>query len=109
MVERACWRGPAELQVKPSPIAYADAMTHFARAMGAAHSGQLEGARADIAKLAELRDKLRDAKDAYWSGIVDIQGQVATAWVLYAERKYDEALAAMRAGADQGAKTDKHP
>jgi len=34
---------------------------------GAARSGNPEAAKADIAKLAELRDKLRDAKDAYWS------------------------------------------
>jgi tetratricopeptide (TPR) repeat protein len=109
MMERSDWKGAAELQVKPSPVAYADAMTHFARAMGAAHSGQLDAARADIGKLAELRDKLRDAKDAYWSGIVDIQGQIATAWVLYAEGKNDEALTAMRAAADAEDKTEKHP
>src|SRR3979411_2812857 len=39
MRERGDGKGGAELEVKPSPIAYADAMTHFARAMGAAHSG----------------------------------------------------------------------
>ena len=58
------------------------AITHFARALGAARSGKPDAAKADIAKLAELRDKLREAKDAYWSEIVDIQRQVATAWVL---------------------------
>jgi tetratricopeptide (TPR) repeat protein len=55
-----------------------------------------------------LRDRLRDAKDAYWSGQVDIQWQVATAWVLYAEGKTDDALAAMSAAADAEDKTDKH-
>ena len=49
-----------------------------------------QAAKADIAKLAELRDKLREAKDAYWSEIVDIQWQVASAWLLYAEGKYDD-------------------
>ena len=68
------------------------AITHFARALGAARSGKPDAAKADIAKLAELRDKLREAKDAYWSEIVDIQRQVATAWVLHAEGKHDEAL-----------------
>ena len=48
--------------------------------------------RADIAKLAELQDKLSQAKDAYWAEQVKIQGQIATAWVLYAEGKRDEAL-----------------
>ena len=60
------------------------------------------------AKLAELRDKLRDAKDAYWSKQVDIQRQVATAWLLYAEGKRDDALNAMSAAADAEDKTEKH-
>jgi tetratricopeptide (TPR) repeat protein len=52
---------------------------------------------------------LRSLKDAYWSEQVDIQRQIAGAWALYAERKYDEALAAMRAAADQEDKTEKAP
>ena len=85
------------------------AITHFARALGAARSGNPEAARADIARLAELRDKLRDAKDAYWSEQVDIQRQVATAWALYAEDKHDDALIAMSAAADAEDKAEKHP
>ena len=84
-------------------------MTHFARALGAARSGNPEAAKADIAKLGELRDKLREAKDAYWSGQVDIQAQVASAWVLFAEGKHDDALKAMSAAADAEDKTEKHP
>ncbi|MGB8619555.1 MAG: tetratricopeptide repeat protein, partial [Pseudolabrys sp.] len=55
------------------------------------------------------RDKLREAKDAYWSEQVDIQQKVASAWVLYAEGKYDDALNAMSAAADAEDKTEKHP
>jgi Flp pilus assembly protein TadD len=40
---------------------------------------------------------------------VDIQRQVATAWVLYAEGKQDDALNAMSAAADAEDKTEKHP
>ena len=108
-VERGDWKGAAELQVRPSKFAYAEAMTHFARALGAARSGNPEAAKADIAKLAELREKLRAAKDAYWTEQVDIQWQVATAWLLYAEGKYDDALKAMSAAADAEDKTEKHP
>ncbi len=107
--ERGDWKGAAALQVRPSSIAYADAVTHFARAVGAARSGQVDAAKADIAKLAELRDKLRDAKDAYWSEIVDIQRQVAAAWLLAAEGNHDGALKALSAAADQEDKTEKHP
>jgi hypothetical protein len=107
-IDRGDWKAASELQVRPSPLAQVQAITHFARALGAARSGNPNAAKADIAKLAELRDKLRDAKDAYWSGQVDIQWQVATAWVLYAEGKTDDALNVMRAAADAEDKTDKH-
>ena len=55
-----------------------------------------------------MRDKLRESKDNYWPEIVDIQRQVAVAWVLHAEGKYDEALKAMSAAADAEDKTEKH-
>src|SRR5947209_9485746 len=107
-VERADWNAAAGLEVRPTPIAYADAVTYFARALGAARSGKPDAAQGEVAKLAELRDKLREAKDAYWSEIVDIQRQVATAWLLHAEGKQDEALKAMSAAADAEDRTEKH-
>jgi tetratricopeptide (TPR) repeat protein len=107
-IDRGDWEGASQLPVRPSNLNFAMAVTHFARALGAARSGQPEAAKADIQKLAELREKLQDAKDNYWSGIVDIQRQVGVAWVLYAEGKYDEALNAMSAAADAEDKTEKH-
>ncbi len=109
VVERSDWKSAMNLQVRPTQFAYSDAMTHFARALGAARSGNLEAAKADIAKLAELREKLREAKDAYWTEQVDIQWQVASAWLLYAEGKHDDALKTMSAAADAEDKTEKHP
>jgi tetratricopeptide (TPR) repeat protein len=109
MIERNDWEGAAALQVRPSPLGFAPAITHFARALGAARSGKPEAAKADIARLAELRDQLREQKDAYWAEQVDIQRQVATAWVLNAEGKHDEALKAMSAAADAEDNTEKSP
>jgi predicted Zn-dependent protease len=109
MIERADWKGASELQVRPTTTPFVDAITYFARALGAARSGHPEAARTDIAKLAELRDRLRDAKDAYWAEQVDIQWQVANAWVLNAEGKHEEALKAMSAAADAEDKTEKAP
>ena len=108
-IERHDWKAAADLSVRPSPLAHVQAMTHFARALGAARSGNAAAAQADIAQLAELRDKLRAAKDGYWGEQVNIQWQVASAWALYAEHKNDEALAAMSAAADAEDKTEKHP
>ena len=109
VMERGDWKAAAALQVRPSPLPQVQAITYTARALGAARSGNPEAARADIARLAEFRDKLKDAKDAYWSEQVDIERQVATAWVLYAEGKQDDALAAMSAAADAEDRTEKHP
>jgi tetratricopeptide (TPR) repeat protein len=108
-VERSAWAEAKALQPGESRFPYVTAMTYFARALGAARSGNPETAKVDIARLTELRDKLRDAKDGYWSEQVDIQRQVATAWVLYAEAKRADALNAMSAAADAEDKTEKHP
>ncbi len=87
-VERGDWKAAAQLDVRPSIFPHVMAITHFARALGAARSGNPEAAKADIAKLAELRDKLREQKNGYWAGQVDIQWQIATAWVLNAEGQH---------------------
>src|SRR5260370_8576623 len=84
-IERGDWNAAAQLAVRPSPSAHVEAMTHFARAFGAARSGKPDAAKADVAKLAELRDKLREAKDAYWAEQVDIQCQVSTASRFFAQ------------------------
>jgi hypothetical protein len=107
MVERGDWKGAAELKVRPSKFAYTEAITCFTRALGAARSGNPQAAKADIAKLAELRDRLRQAKDAYWAEQVDIQWQAATAWVLHAEGSRTEALKIMSAAADAEDRTEK--
>ena len=108
-MERGDWSGAAALEVRPSKFPHVMAITHFARAVGAARAGKADAATADIAKLAELRDKLREAKDAYWAEQVDIQWQTANAWLLHAQGKYDEALAAMAAAAAAEDKTEKAP
>jgi hypothetical protein len=107
--ERGDWKAAAELPVRTTKFLYADAITYFARAVGAARSGDPNAALTNISRLIELRDRLKEAKDAYWSNIIDIQQQVATAWVLHAQGKYDEALALMRAAAQAEDSTDKHP
>src|SRR5260370_9413521 len=65
-VERGDWKAAASLEVRPSPLPQVQAITYFARAVGAARSGDPAAARADIAKLAQFQDKLSQAKDAYW-------------------------------------------
>ncbi|MFA5909427.1 MAG: hypothetical protein WC815_11665 [Vicinamibacterales bacterium] len=106
-LERGAWAEAAALQAQSTPFPYADAITHFARALGAARSGRAADAAPDIAQLVTLRDKLVAGKDPYWTEIVDIQRQVATAWIRFAEGQKDEGLRLMSAAADAEDATDK--
>jgi hypothetical protein len=105
-LERGDWQAAASLPVRASSFPWTDAITHFARALGAARSGQPEAARPDLAKLAAIRDALRE-KDAYWSEQVEIQRQSAEAWILFAGGRRDEGLTMMRSAADIEDRTEK--
>jgi len=109
MVERGDWEGAARLEVRPTKFPQVEAITRFARALGAARSGNAPQAEAEIARLLELRDQLRTAKDAYWAQQTDIQRQVASAWLLRTQGRHDEALAAIHAAADAEDATEKSP
>jgi hypothetical protein len=108
-IERGEWAEAASLEPRQTDTLYADAVTYFARALGNARSAKPDAAAPDIEKLSALRDKLRLARDAYWSEIVEIQRQIATAWVMFAQGKQDDALSAMRDAADAEDRTEKHP
>jgi tetratricopeptide (TPR) repeat protein len=106
-LERGAWRDAAALPVSPSPVPYADAVTHFARAIGAARSGDPAAAAGDIQRLAALRDALSKAGDTYWSGQVDIQRQAAEGWAAFASGRRDEGIAMLRAAAQAEDASDK--
>src|SRR6185369_13940295 len=53
-IERGDWKAAATLPVRPSPLPQVQAVTYFARALGATRSGDAEAAKAEIAKLGEL-------------------------------------------------------
>jgi hypothetical protein len=106
-LERGAWHEAASLQPIASPFPNADAILYFARAYGAARSGQPAAAAPDLEKLAALRDAMRAAKDEYWAEQIDISRQIGVAWVAFAQGQKDEALRLMRAAADQEDLTDK--
>ncbi len=106
-VERAAWSEAATLEPKATAYVYNEAMTYFARALGRARSGQAAAARADIAKLVELRDALAAAKNAYWAEQVEIQRRAADAWVQWTDGRKEEAINQLRSAADMEDATDK--
>ena len=106
-LERGDWKSAAALEPATTTYAWVDAQSRFARALGAARSGNPGGARADIDQLAALREKLAAANDGYWAGQVDIQRRVAEAWTAYAGGRRDEGIAQLTAAADAEDATDK--
>jgi hypothetical protein len=106
-LERNAWKEAAALVPRETMFAYADAITHFARALGAARSGNPAAAAKDVETLVALRDGLQKANDAYWTGQVDIQRRVASSWIALAEGRPTDALAMLREAADMEDLTDK--
>ena len=106
-LERGAWAEAASLTPRQSTFPYTDAITHFARALGAARSGNPKAAAADIERLATLRDALQKMQDAYWTEQVDIQRQVAIAWVTFAEGDRARGIELLRAAAAAEDATDK--
>lgn len=107
-IERNAWAEAAALQPRETAFPWADAITHFARVLGLARTGNPKAALQDVGKLAALRETLEKAQDAYWTEQVEIQRRVATAWIQYAEGRRDEALKTLREAADREDATDKN-
>ncbi len=107
-MERGRWAEAAVIEPRPSNFPQTEAMIYFARGIGAARTGNVTQARADVDKLGALRDALTQKKDAYWAELVEIQRRAVAAWVARAEGRNDDALALMRGAADLEASTEKH-
>ena len=56
VLERGAWAEAARLETRPSQFPYARAITAFARALGAAQTGDVAAAGADIVQLRAARD-----------------------------------------------------
>jgi hypothetical protein len=106
-LERGAWKEAAALPTRSTGSPQADALTHLARAIGAARSGTPNAAAADLTQLDALRAKLADAKDAYWAEQVRIQRESAGAWVAFAQGRQADALDQLRKAADAEDATDK--
>jgi tetratricopeptide (TPR) repeat protein len=107
-LERQAWKEAAVLEPRGSQFPQAEAITHFARALGSARSGDLAAADQGVAKLKELRIALERANQSYWAEQVEIQVLGASAWIAQAKGQRDEALKFMRAAADLEDGSEKH-
>jgi tetratricopeptide (TPR) repeat protein len=108
VLERADWAGAAALPLKPSQHPQADALTHFARGLGMARTGNLAGAKAEIDAIKALRSALEKSNQSYWADRSEEQILAISAWVAFKEGAPDQALKFMRAAADGEDASIKH-
>jgi tetratricopeptide (TPR) repeat protein len=107
-IERGAWREATQLKPQPSKYPYTEAMTYFARALGAARSGDAAAAQTDIEKITAIRDDLKGAKNEYWANEVEVMRLASLSWVSLAQKKDNEALESMRRAADIEDKSEKN-
>ncbi|HEX9433659.1 MAG TPA: hypothetical protein VF936_12845, partial [Burkholderiales bacterium] len=108
-LERGAWREAAQLQPAQSKFPFTEAMTHLARAIGAARSGDAASAKADLEQITQKRDALRAAKNDYWATEAEVMRLAAAGWVAFAEGGSDAAVGLLREAADLEDKNEKHP
>ena len=114
-LERRRWKEAASLTLHPSKFPwerfrFAEANIYFARAVGAARSGDTAVALQEINQLASIQAAIGGAKTGYdWAKQVQIQHHAAAAWLAQAEGKTGEAERLLRAAAELEDSTDKHP
>jgi hypothetical protein len=106
-LERGAWAEAAALEPKASAFPYTEAMTYFARALGASHTGDLARAKAAIDSLASIQQRLSAKGEGYWAEQVAIQNLEAQAWLDHAEKRETDALNRMREAATREDATEK--
>src|SRR5205807_3126000 len=71
--ERGAWQEAAKLQPPGRTFPFVEAITYFARSLGAARSGDLAAGRKDAEQLEAFHKALLAAKNSYWATEVAIQ------------------------------------
>src|SRR5881409_3828006 len=107
-IERGDWKQAMTLDPRPSQFPFTVALTHFARGLGAARSGDAAAADTEVQQLAQLHYALKTAKNEYWATEVEVSRLGVAAWTALALGKREEALGLMRSAADIEDKNEKH-
>ena len=119
-IERRRWNEAAALSLPQQrafawkDFPHAEAALVFARALGAARSGDTDVAKKDLDLLQELRANLIKANSEgtwqeYWVAKIENDRQVVAAWIAYRHGRRDEALRMLRAAADHEDSTEWDP
>ncbi|MGB8542325.1 MAG: hypothetical protein WCD49_11885 [Candidatus Acidiferrales bacterium] len=103
------WKAAASLTVRDIPLRDLG-MTYWVKAIGAARTGDVDGAKQDLQKLIEADDVSnkhgKDRGNKIYSGEEGVAQREAEAWLAYAEGKSGEAVKTMRQAAEREESVD---
>ncbi|HEU5173157.1 MAG TPA: tetratricopeptide repeat protein, partial [Gemmatimonadaceae bacterium] len=113
VLERRAWSEATSLPVREGALEWdrfkwPEAVTWFARGLGAAHQADLGGARAAAARLAELERSTGASGEALFARHIRVLRLEVDAWIAHVSGKRDSALAIMREAVELEESTPKH-
>jgi len=103
------WAEAASLAPVPGADEVDNSITYWARAIGAARSGNAAQARKEVAEIEAIHKSLLHRKKASSAEAVDHDRQQAAAWADHAEGKDEEAIKTLRAMAENEESTGEEP
>ncbi|HTV98479.1 MAG TPA: hypothetical protein VME42_20980 [Steroidobacteraceae bacterium] len=106
-LERQDWEQAERLVLSETPYPYTDAITWFARGMGAARLRHTAAAIEAANALLRIRERLSKANERYWELQVEIQATSVLAWSALAVGNDKEALRQMELAATMEDGTEK--
>jgi hypothetical protein len=106
-LERQDWKQAVQLRLRETPFPYTDAMTWFARGLGAARLRQASAANESARALQQIRERLLKARENYWARQVEIQEVAVGAWAALVAGKKETALRQMKLAAELEDGTEK--
>ncbi len=114
-VERRAWAEAAALS--PRSPAYLnwdgyrwpEALTWFAKGLGAVHTRDLAGARKAEARMQELHDRAKSAGERDFARYIEIDRQILAAFITRAEGDAEGAVARLRQASEAERAVQKHP
>ncbi len=98
-LERGDWRQASQLVARETPFPYTEAMTWFARGLGAARLGQAKPATDAAIALKKIHDQLLKSGENYWALQVEIEQREVESWAKMANGGPKEALQEMEKAA----------
>jgi tetratricopeptide (TPR) repeat protein len=112
-LERRQWKEAASLELRPMPFwgrfPFAEGHLTYARAVGAARSGDPAAAAAAAERLKQLAASATDPRFRYFADQMELQRQAALGLIALAKGEKDEAVRLLRQAAAREDSLGKHP